>query len=277
VERKLSELLDIPVFHDDQHGTAVVLLAGLTNALKIVGKTFGDIRIVISGAGAAAIAVAKILLSAGARNLILCDRHGAIYRGRKEGMNWIKKEMAELTNPEGVKGDLKTAVKGSDVFLGFSAPGILTKKMVATMAKDAIVFAMANPVPEIMPEEAKAGGARSVGTGRSDYPNQVNNSLGFPGIFRGALGVQARTINEDMKLAAARALAEAVPENELNEDYIIPLMMNFRVPPKVSAAVAKAAMESGVARKRVDPAEIEQAHLSFLYEGYLPKTGKMGG
>ncbi len=277
VERKLSEMLDIPVFHDDQHGTAVVLLAGLTNALKIVGKTFGDIRIVISGAGAAAIAVAKILLSAGAKNIILCDRHGPIYRGRKDGMNWIKKEMAEVTNPEGIKGDLKTAVKGSDVFLGFSAPGILTKKMVTTMAKDAIVFAMANPVPEIMPEEAKAGGARIVGTGRSDYPNQVNNSLGFPGIFRGALGVQAKTINEAMKLAAAQALAEAVPENELNENNIIPQMMNFRVPPKVSAAVARAAMESGVARKKVEPEEIEQAHLSFLYEGYLPKTGQMGG
>ncbi len=276
VERKLSEMLDIPVFHDDQHGTAVVLLAGLTNALKIIGKSLKETRIVISGAGAAAIAVARILLSAGAKNIILCDRHGAIYKGRKEGMNWIKKEMAELTNPEGIKGDLKTAVKGSDIFLGFSAPGVMTTAMVKSMAKDPIVFAMANPVPEIMPDDAKAGGARIVGTGRSDFPNQINNSLGFPGIFRGTLEVQATTINEEMKLAAARALAEAVPAAELSEDNIIPKMMNFRVPPKVSAAVAKAAMESGVARKKVDPAEIERAHLSFLYEGYLPKIGNPG-
>lgn len=277
VERKLSEMLDIPVFHDDQHGTAVVLLAGLTNALKILGKSFKDIRITISGAGAAAIAVAKILLSAGAKNIILCDRHGAIYKGRKEGMNWIKKEMAELTNPEKVKGGLKEAIKGSDALLGFSAPKVVTVEMVKTMAKDPIVFAMANPVPEIMPDEAKAGGARIVGTGRSDFPNQVNNSLGFPGIFRGALEVQATTINETMKLAAAQALANAVPEDELSEENIIPKMMNFRVPPKVSAAVARAAIETGVARKIVDPAEIEQAHLAFLYEGYLPKTGKVGG
>ncbi len=273
VERKLSEMLEIPVFHDDQHGTAVVLLAGLTNALKIVGKAFPEIRIVVSGAGAAAIAVTKILLSAGAKNIILCDRHGAITKGRKEGMNWIKKEMAEVTNPEGVKGELKDVLRGRDVFLGFSAPGILTAEMVRTMAKDPIVFAMANPVPEIMPEEAKAGGARIVGTGRSDYPNQVNNSLGFPGIFRGALGVRARTINEAMKLAAARALAEAIDESELCEEKVIPEMMDFKVPPKVSAAVARAAIKTGVARKMVDPAEIERAHLAFLYEGQLPKIG----
>jgi len=277
VERKLSEMLDIPVFHDDQHGTAVVLLAGLTNALKIVGKMFQDIRVTISGAGAAATAVAKILLSAGAKNIIMCDRHGAIYKGRKEGMNWIKEEMAELTNPENLKGDLKETMRGSDVFLGFSAPRIVTAAMVKTMAKDPIVFAMANPVPEITPEEAKAGGARIIGTGRSDYPNQVNNSLGFPVIFRGALGVQARTINEAMKLAAARALADAVPENELSEENIIPNMMNFKVPPKVSAAVAKAAIKTGVAGKIVDPAEIEQAHLSFLYEGHLLNVGEGEG
>ncbi len=276
VERKLSEILDIPVFHDDQHGTAVVLLAGLTNALKIVGKTFKDIRIIISGAGAAAIAVAKILLSAGARDIILCDRHGAIYEGRKEGMNWIKEEMSKITNPEKLRGNLKDVVKGCDVFLGFSVPGVLTTAMVKTMAKDSIVFAMANPVPEIMPKEAKAGGARIVGTGRSDFPNQVNNSLGFPGIFRGALGVQARTINEAMKLAAAQALADAVPEDELCEEKVIPEMMDFRVPPKVSAAVARAALETGVARKRVAPAEIEKAHLAFLYEGQLPKIGEVG-
>lgn len=277
VERKLSEILDIPVFHDDQHGTAVVLLSGLTNALKIVGKKFEDIRVTISGAGAAAIAVAKILLSAGVKNIILCDRHGSIYAGRTHGMNWIKKEMAELTNPEKVRGDLKDAINGSDALLGFSAPKIVTKEMVKTMAKDPIVFAMANPVPEIMPDEAKAGGAKIVGTGRSDFPNQVNNSLGFPGIFRGALGVRAKRINEEMKLAAAHALAEAVPEKDLNEEYIIPNMMNFRVPPKVSAAVAKAAIETGAAQKIVDPEEIEKAHLAFLYEGYLPKIGKGEG
>jgi len=277
VERKLSKMLDIPVFHDDQHGTAVVLLAGLTNALKIVGKKFQDIRVVISGAGAAAIAVAKILLSAGARDIILCDRHGAIYEGREEGMNWIKKEMAKLTNPERLKGELKDVLKGSDVFLGFSVPGVITTAMVKTMKKDPIVFAMANPVPEIMPEEAKAGGARIVGTGRSDFPNQINNSLGFPGIFRGALGVQAKTINEAMKLAAAKALADAVAEAELSEEKVIPEMMDFRVPPKVSAAVARAAIKTGVARKIVDPAEIEKAHLAFLYEGHLPKIGEVGG
>ncbi len=277
VERRLSEILDIPVFHDDQHGTAVVLLAGLTNALKIVGKKFKDIRVVISGAGAAAIAVAKILLSAGAKNIILCDRHGAIYAGRKEGMNWIKEEMAKLTNPEKLKGELKDVLKGSDVFLGFSVPGVITSAMVKTMAKDPIVFAMANPVPEIMPEEAKAGGARIVGTGRSDFPNQINNSLGFPGIFRGALGVQAKTINETMKLAAAQALADAVPEEELSEEKVIPEMMDFRVPPKVSAAVAAAAIKTDVARKIVDPAEIEEVHLAFLYEGHLPKIGEVGG
>ncbi len=276
VERKLSEILDIPVFHDDQHGTAVVLLAGLTNALKIVGKKFPDIRIVISGAGAAAIAVAKILRSAGAKQIILCDRHGAIYEGRKEGMNWIKEEMAKVTNPEKLKGALKEVLRGSDVFLGFSAPKVISSDMVRTMAKDPIVFAMANPEPEIMPEEAKAGGARIVGTGRSDFPNQINNSLGFPGIFRGALGVQAKTINEAMKLAAARALADAVPEGELHEEKVIPDMMDFRVPPKVSAAVARAAIETGVARKIVDPEEIEKAHLAFLYEGHLPKIGEVG-
>jgi malate dehydrogenase (oxaloacetate-decarboxylating) len=273
VERKLSEMLDIPVFHDDQHGTAVVLLAGLTNALKIVGKKLSEIKVVVSGAGAAAIAVTKILLSAGAKNIILCDRHGAIYHGREAGMNWIKVEMAVITNPERLMGEIKDVVKGSDVFLGFSAPGIMTTSMVKSMAKDPIVFAMANPVPEIMPEEAKAGGARIVGTGRSDYPNQVNNSLGFPGIFRGALGVRARTINEAMKLAAAQALAEAIPEAELSEEKVIPEMMDFRVPPKVSAAVARAAIKTGVAQKIVDPEEIEQAHLSFLYEGQLPKIG----
>jgi len=274
VERELSRRLDIPVFHDDQHGTAVVLLAGFTNALKIVGKTFNTVRIVISGAGAAAIAVAKILLSAGAKNLILCDRHGTIYEGRKDGMNWIKKEMAAVTNPEKVKGSLKDALKGCDAFLGFSAPGLLTAAMIKTMAKDPIVFAMANPTPEIMPKEAKKGGAAIVGTGRSDFPNQVNNSLGFPGIFRGALEVRAKTINEAMKLAAARALAAAVSEEDLSEEMVIPEMMNFNVPPKVAAAVAQAAIETGVARRTVDPKEIEKGLLAYLYDGRLPLLGK---
>jgi len=274
VERELSRRLDIPVFHDDQHGTAVVLLAGLTNALKIVGKPFDSVRVLISGAGAAAIAVAKILLSAGVKNIILCDRHGAIYEDRKEGMNWIKKEMATVTNPEKLKGSLKNVLKGCDVFLGFSAPGLLTAAMVKTMAKDAIVFAMANPTPEIMPEEAKRGGAVIIGTGRSDFPNQVNNSLGFPGIFRGALEVRAKTINEAMKLAAAHALAAAVPEEALSEEKVIPEMMNFNVPPKVAAAVAQAAIETGVARKTVDPREIEKGLLAYLYDGWLPLTKK---
>ncbi|MBQ5554757.1 MAG: NAD-dependent malic enzyme, partial [Erysipelotrichaceae bacterium] len=219
IERKLKEKCDIPIFHDDQHGTAIITLAGLTNALKIVGKKKEDVRIVTSGAGAAAISIVKLLLSAGYRHITMCDRKGAIYEGR-EGLNWIKEEMALSTNKEKKKGLLKDVIKGADIFIGVSAPDTLTKEMVASMNKDAIVFACANPTPEIMPEEAKAGGARIVATGRSDYPNQVNNVLAFPGVFRGTFDVRASDINEAMKLAAAKALSDLVSDEELNEEYI---------------------------------------------------------
>ena len=248
IERKLKEICDIPIFHDDQHGTAVITLAGLTNALKVVGKSLPEIRIVVNGAGAAAIAITKLLLSAGARNITLCDRGGAIYEGRTEHMNWIKREMAQVTNPEKRRGTLSDMVRDADVFIGVSAPGVLTADMVRTMNRDAIVFACANPTPEIFPEEAKAAGARVISTGRSDYPNQINNVLAFPGIFRGAFDVRASDINEQMKVAAAHALAELISDEELNEDYIIPKAFDPRVGPAVATAVAQAARESGVAR-----------------------------
>ena len=247
IERKLKEKCDIPIFHDDQHGTAVITLAGITKALKIVGKKLGDVKIVTSGAGAAATAIVKLLLSAGARNVVMCDRKGAIYKGR-EGLNWIKEELAETTNPNGEKGSLKDVIAGADVFIGVSAPGTVTREMVSTMNKDAIIFACANPTPEIFPDEAKAGGARIVSTGRSDYPNQINNVLAFPGIFRGAFDVRARDINEEMKMAAAKALADLIPDEELNEERIIPSPFDPRVAAAVAADVAKAARESGVAR-----------------------------
>lgn len=247
IERKLKEVCDIPVFHDDQHGTAIVTLAGLTNALKVVGKKIEDVRVVVSGAGAAAIAITKLLLSAGIKEAILCDRKGAVYEGR-EGLNWIKAEMAQITNLNKVAGSLADVIKGADVFVGVSGPGVLTKEMVATMAKDAIIFACANPTPEIFPEEAKAGGARVVATGRSDYPNQVNNVLAFPGIFRGAFDVRASDINDEMKLAAAKAIAGLIPDAELNEDYVIPTALDKRVSIAVAKAVAEAARKSGVAR-----------------------------
>ncbi len=247
IERKLKEKCDIPIFHDDQHGTAVITLAGITNALKIVGKKLGDVKIVTSGAGAAATAIVKLLLSAGAVDVVMCDRKGAIYKGR-EGLNWIKEELAETTNPNGEKGSLKDVIAGADVFIGVSAPGTVTREMVSTMNKDAIIFACANPTPEIFPDEAKAGGARIVSTGRSDYPNQINNVLAFPGIFRGAFDVRARDINEEMKMAAAKALADLIPDEELNEERIIPSPFDPRVAAAVAAAVAKAARESGVAR-----------------------------
>ncbi len=247
IERKLKEKCDIPIFHDDQHGTAVITLAGITNALKIVGKKLEEVKIVTSGAGAAATAIVKLLLSAGARNVVMCDRKGAIYKGR-EGLNWIKEELAETTNPNGEKGSLKDVIAGADVFIGVSAPGTVTREMVSTMNRDAIIFACANPTPEIFPDEAKAGGARIVSTGRSDYPNQINNVLAFPGIFRGAFDVRARDINEEMKMAAAKALADLVPDDELNEERIIPSPFDPRVAPAVAAAVAKAARDSGVAR-----------------------------
>ena len=247
IERKLKEKCDIPIFHDDQHGTAVITLAGLTNALKVVGKKREDVRIVTSGAGAAAIAIVKLLLSAGFKNITMCDRTGAIYAGR-EKLNWIKEEMAQNTNPDHLKGSLADVIRGADVFIGVSAPGLLTKEMVSTMNKDAIIFACANPTPEIFPDEAKAGGARVISTGRSDYPNQINNVLAFPGIFRGAFDVRASDINEEMKMAAARALADLISDDELNEDYIIPAAFDPRVGPAVAKAVAEAARKSGVAR-----------------------------
>ena len=247
IERKLKERCDIPIFHDDQHGTAVITLAGLTNALKVVGKKKEDVKIVTSGAGAAAIAIVKLLLSAGFKNVIMTDRTGAIYAGR-EGLNWIKEEMAQVTNLEKKQGKLADVIVGADVFIGVSAPGTLTTEMVKTMAKDAIVFACANPTPEILPEDAKAGGAKVVSTGRSDYPNQINNVLAFPGIFRGAFDVRASDINEEMKVAAAEALASLVSDDELNENYIIPAAFDERVGPTVAKAVAEAARKSGVAR-----------------------------
>ena len=246
IERKLKEKCDIPIFHDDQHGTAVITLAGLTNALKVVGKKKEDVKIVTSGAGAAAIAITKLLLSAGFRDITMCDRKGAIYQGR-EGLNWIKTEMAEATNLSRKAGTLADMLVGADVFIGVSAPNTVTTEMVKTMNKDAIIFACANPTPEIFPDAAKAGGARVISTGRSDYPNQINNVLAFPGIFRGAFDVRASDINEAMKVAAAEALAGLVGD-ELSEDYIIPAAFDPRVGPAVAKAVAEAARRSGVAR-----------------------------
>ena len=247
IERKLKEKCDIPIFHDDQHGTAIVTLAGLLNALKVVGKKKENVKIVTSGAGAAAISIVKLLLSAGFKNIIMTDRKGAIYAGR-ENLNWIKEEMARETNLEKQAGSLADVIVGADVFIGVSAPGTLTTEMVKTMNKDAIVFACANPTPEIFPEDARAGGARVISTGRSDYPNQVNNVLAFPGIFRGTFDVRASDINEEMKMAAAMALANLISDDELNEEYIIPRAFDPRVGPAVAKAVAEAARRSGVAR-----------------------------
>ncbi len=248
IERRLKALCDIPIFHDDQHGTAIITLAGLTNALKVVGKHKNAVRVVISGAGAAAISICRLLLTAGFRDVTLCDRQGAVYAGRTEHMNAIKEEMAQCTNPAGRRGTLAEVLRGADVFIGVSAPGLLTGEMVRSMAPGAVVFACANPVPEIMPDEAKAAGAAVVATGRSDFPNQINNVLAFPGVFRGALDVEASDINEEMKLAAAAALAGLVPEAELSDTYIIPAAFDPRVAGAVAAAVAEAARRSGVAR-----------------------------
>ena len=247
IERKLKEVCDIPIFHDDQHGTAVITLAGMMNALKVVGKKKEEVRIVTSGAGAAAISIVKLLLSAGFKNVIMCDRKGAIYEGR-EGLNWIKEEMSHVTNLEKKAGSLADVIKGADIFIGVSAPGTMTTEMVRTMNQDAIIFACANPTPEIFPDDARAGGARVIATGRSDFPNQINNVLAFPGIFRGTFDVRASDINEEMKMAAAEALAGLISDEELNEDYIIPKAFDKRVGPAVAAAVAKAARDSGVAR-----------------------------
>ncbi len=248
IERKLKECCDIPIFHDDQHGTAVITLAGLTNALKVVGKRKETVRVVINGAGAAAIAICKLLLAAGVRDVTLCDRSGAIYAGREKGMNAVKEEMARVTNLQKRAGSLAEVLAGADVFIGVSAPGAVTAEMVQTMNRDAILFACANPTPEIFPDEAKAGGAKVVATGRSDFPNQINNVLAFPGIFRGAFDVRASDINDAMKIAAAEALAGLISDEERNADYIIPAAFDPRVGRTVAAAVAQAARDSGVAR-----------------------------
>ncbi|MEW6080997.1 MAG: malic enzyme-like NAD(P)-binding protein [Bacillota bacterium] len=254
IERRLKQETDIPIFHDDQHGTAVVVAGAMFNALKIVGKDMSDISVTIVGSGAGGIASAKLMLDLGVADVILVDRVGIVHKGRSEGMNWAKEEIALATNKEDRKGDLAEAMRAMDVFIGLSGPGLVTKEMVASMAKDAIVFAMANPVPEIFPDEAKAAGAAVVGTGRSDFPNQVNNVLAFPGILRGALDVRSKDINEAMKIAAAKAIASVISEGELKPDYVIPAAFDRRVAPRVAADVAKAAMDSGIARLPKDPA-----------------------
>lgn len=248
IEKKLKEKCDIPIFHDDQHGTAIITLSGLTNALKVVGKKKEDVRVVMNGAGAAAISIARLLLTAGFKNITLCDRNGAIYEGRTAGMNPVKDEMSKVTNLDKKSGSLADMLVGADVFIGVSAPGAVTTEMVKTMAKDAVIFACANPTPEIFPEDAKAGGAKVVSTGRSDFPNQINNVLAFPGVFRGAFDVRASDINDEMKIAASKALADLISEEELSPDYIIPKAFDKRVGPAVAKAVAEAARRTGVAR-----------------------------
>jgi len=251
IERKLKQKLDIPVFHDDQHGTAVIVLAGLINALKIVGKKLGDVEVVVNGAGAAGISTTRLLKAFGIKDVIVCDRKGAIYRGRPIGMNSEKELLAQETNINNVQGELKDVIKGKDVFIGVSTAGALSKEMVSTMNKDAVVFALANPIPEIFPDDAKAAGAKVIGTGRSDYPNQINNVLAFPGIFRGTLDVMAKQINQEMKIAAAKALAEIIKPDQLQEDHIIPKAFDLSVGPHVAAAVAEAAVKSGVAGRQL--------------------------
>ncbi|MEH7479597.1 malic enzyme-like NAD(P)-binding protein [Neobacillus drentensis] len=258
IEERLKREANIPIFHDDQHGTAIVTVAGLVNALKLIGKKMTEIKVVANGAGAAGIAIIKLLYSYGVRDIIMCDTKGAIYEGRPQGMNAVKAEVAKYTNRDNLTGSLADVIKGADVFIGVSVAGALTKEMVASMNPDSIIFAMANPDPEIMPDEAKAAGAKVVGTGRSDFPNQVNNVLAFPGIFRGALDVRATHINEKMKVAAVEAIANLISPDELNADYVIPGPFDPRVAPDVAAAVAKAAMETGVARIKVDPEEIKE-------------------
>ncbi|HJV31490.1 MAG TPA: malic enzyme-like NAD(P)-binding protein [Bacillales bacterium] len=258
IEEKLKKEANIPVFHDDQHGTAIVTTAGLVNALKLVGKKITEIKVVANGAGAAGIAIIKLLYYYGARDIIMCDTKGAIYEGRPNGMNAVKEEVAKFTNRNKIHGSLQDVIKDADVFIGVSVAGALTKEMVSTMNKDSIIFAMANPDPEIMPELAKEAGAKVVGTGRSDFPNQVNNVLAFPGIFRGALDVRATHINEKMKVAAVEAIAGLIREDELHPDYVIPGPFDPRVAPEVAAAVAKAAMETGVARLKVNPEDVKE-------------------
>jgi len=269
VEKILRQKLDIPVFHDDQHGTAVIVLAGMINALKLVGKEADKIKVVVNGAGAGATAVTKLLLSAGIKNIIMCDTVGSIYDGRQERMNPYKQEMALLTNPDKLRGKLAKVIKNADAFVGLSKPATLTVAMIKSMAANPIVFALANPIPEIMPDEALAAGAKVVATGRSDFPNQVNNSLAFPGIFRGALDVRARQIDDRMKIAAAHAIASMVTEEDLAKGTIIPPAMNLAIPPRVAAAVAKAAMEGKMARRQLDPEDIRKNTHDYLYEGIL--------
>ncbi|WP_312118129.1 NAD(P)-dependent malic enzyme [Brevibacillus reuszeri] len=257
VEERLKRETNIPIFHDDQHGTAIVTAAGLINALRVVDKKLEDIRVVANGAGAAGIAIMKLLLSMGVKEVIMCDTKGIVYEGREFGMNPVKEEMAKITNRSKLQGDLADAMKGADVFIGVSVAGAVTQDMVRSMNRDPIIFAMANPTPEIMPEEAKAAGAAVVGTGRSDFPNQVNNVLAFPGIFRGALDTRATEINEAMKLAAVYAIADLITPEELSSDKVIPAPFDARIAPNVAAAVAKAAMDSGVARITIDPEEVK--------------------
>jgi malate dehydrogenase (oxaloacetate-decarboxylating) len=265
IEAKLKERLDLPVFHDDQHGTAVVVLAALVNALRLRGTSVENVQVVINGAGAAGIAVAKLLLSSGIGDVVLCDRRGAIYRGREEGMNRSKDEIARLTNREGCRGDVRDALHGADVFIGLSAPGALMADDIRAMNADPIIFALANPTPEILPDQARGAGALVVATGRSDFPNQVNNSLAFPGIFRGALDAKSREISDGMKVAAAHAIASLVEDVELAADYVVPEALDLRVPPAVAAAVARAAIETGTARVPVDPADVEQRTRERIY------------
>jgi malate dehydrogenase (oxaloacetate-decarboxylating) len=266
IEKKLREETDIPIFHDDQHGTAVVVLAGILNACRLIGKTPGDLSIITNGTGASGIAVTKLLMAMGVKDVVMVDTTGIIYKGRKKGMNWIKEEMAEMTNHDKLKGDLAAAVQNRDVFIGLSAPGVLTQAMVKTMAKDPIIFALANPTPEIMPDEALAAGAGIVATGRSDLPNQVNNSLAFPGIFRGALDTRVPNITDEMKIAAARAIAGLVSDRALRADWIIPKGTDFSVAPAVAEAVARTAVETGQARAEVDPALVAAKVRQFVYE-----------
>jgi malate dehydrogenase (oxaloacetate-decarboxylating) len=267
VERKLRERLDMPVFHDDQHGTAIIVTAALLNACKLRGSDLSTVRITINGGGAAGIAVTKLLLSLGAGDVVVCDRAGAVYRARSAHMDFSKREIADLTNTEQRTGQLADVIAGSDVFIGLSVGGALTPEMVKSMAPNPIVLALANPVPEISPDLARSAGALAVATGRSDYPNQVNNSLAFPGVFRGALDVRARVVNDEMKIAAAYAIAGLVADDELAADYLIPDSIDLRVPPKVAAAVAGAASETGVARLPVEPREIEARCRDLVYEG----------
>ncbi|WP_226583687.1 NADP-dependent malic enzyme [Halobacillus litoralis] len=269
IEDRLKKETNIPIFHDDQHGTAIVTVAGLMNALKLTGKSWSEIKVVANGAGAAGIAIIKLLYHFGVRDIIMCDSKGAIFEGRNYGMNEVKDEVAKITNKERTEGKLEEVMEGADVFIGVSVGGLLSKDMVSRMNDDSVIFAMANPEPEIMPEDAKEAGARVIGTGRSDFPNQVNNVLAFPGIFRGALDVRATRINEKMKIAAAEAIASLVSEDELSEDYVIPAPFDPRVAPAVAASVAKAAMESGVARHHLDPEEVAEKtrQLTLIDEG----------